>query len=682
MSLRFSYQRPEIFVPGTFGEYGRRRRRLRRHRLPEHLQHRAHVDTDPQLDLDHGVAGRVHEVPQRGGSPRARASTSSTDVGIPGANYDDFSSGISRISIGNGFTDPLVGFSNSLPWDRGETTVSVVGMVTKLAGNHTIKIGTEVRHNEDFLLQIQDAGGVRGQFSFNGARTSIPSDTAATAGIANAFAAFLLDAPSGIQRDVKVIDRPGTKHWAVFAFAHDKWQVTPKLTLDLGVRWEYYTPFTGIEEPGRALQLRPLEQHRADRRVRGHPAEHRCEEQLDELRAPARGVVPLQREDRGAGRLRHDDRPLPGQPLRLQLPGQADEVVHGAQQLCARREDGERLRAARRVRDPDERHRGREHSPAAQRTALLRAARSEGRPSSTPGTWPSSGCCRGTSSARSPTWATLGKGIVLPDYNINAGLVPGLDRAGQPYNQKYGRTANVHSWLATDTHYHSLQAKLDRKFRNGFLITTSYTLSRAINYSGETDIDTPADIERSKGRADFDRTHVFASSFLWDMPFFKNDNDALHWILGGWQIGGIFAAYSGTPVNFSASNATLRAPDNKQWPTRIAGDPEVFGDIGPGQLYFDTKAFAAPPDNAFSNMKRFDSINGPGYWTVDLSLVKRFKFGDRVAAELRADAFNAFNHPAFGNPNGGYGSATFGQVTGMAGSYIPRLVRFGARLTF
>jgi hypothetical protein len=276
----------------------------------------------------------------------------------------------------------------------------------------------------------------------------------------------------------------------------------------------------------------------------------------------------------------------------------------------------------------------------------------------------------------------IGRGIVLPDYNINAGQTPGLDRAGQPYNVLYGRTANVQSWLPTDTHYNSLQAKVDRRFRNGFLLTTSYTLSRATNYSGETDIDTPADIERSKGRPDFDRTHVFAASFLWDTPFFREGNDLLHWVLGGWQLGGLFTAYSGNPVNFSASNATLRAPDNKQWPTRIAGDPEVFGDIGPGQLYFDTSAFAAPPDNAFSNMTRFDSIDGPGFWRVDLSLVKRFHFGDRVSAELRADAFNAFNHPAFGNPNGSFGSATFGQVTGMSGAYNPRLVRFGARVIF
>ena len=61
----------------------------------------------------------------------------STEVGIPGANYDEFSSGLSRIVLQNGFTEPMLGFCGSLPWDRGEDTYSVAGTLTKVAGNHT-----------------------------------------------------------------------------------------------------------------------------------------------------------------------------------------------------------------------------------------------------------------------------------------------------------------------------------------------------------------------------------------------------------------------------------------------------------------------------------------------------------------------------------------------------------------
>ena len=89
------------------------------------------------------------------------------EVGIKNVNIDNFTDGLSRIEIG-GFSSPMLGFSTSLPWDRGETTTNITGIVTKLFGNHTLKVGGECRHNRDFLLQIQDTGGVRGRFGFGG----------------------------------------------------------------------------------------------------------------------------------------------------------------------------------------------------------------------------------------------------------------------------------------------------------------------------------------------------------------------------------------------------------------------------------------------------------------------------------------------------------------------------------
>ena len=76
----------------------------------------------------------------------------------------------------------------------------------------------------------------------------------------------------------------------------------------------------------------------------------------------------------------------------------------------------------------------------------------------------------------------------------------------------------------------------------------------------------------------------------------------------------------------------------------------MFGDIGPGQAYFDTSVFSAPAQNTWGNMNRNDSIDGPGFWNLDLSLVKRFRFGQRVSFELRADAFNALNHAELRQP--------------------------------
>ena len=591
MSLRFSYQRPEIFVPGTFGELGGAGADFAgtgyQNTYSTALTWTRTLSQSLIMEWRAGFSKYHNEAQSTG-----QGLESSTEVGIPGANYDDFSSGISRITIGNGFTDPLVGFSNSLPWDRGETTVSVVGMLTKLTGNHTIKVGTEVRHNEDFLLQIQDAGGVRGQFSFNGARTAIPTDSAAQNGIANAFASFLLDAPSQIQRDVKVIDRPGTKHWAVFAFVQDKWQATPKLTVDLGLRWEYYTPLVGIEDQGGLSNYDPSN---------------------NTVQVAGYGSIP---QNIGVQSTWTNFAPRLGASYRFN----EKTVLRAGFGTTIVPFPDNRYAYNFPVKQTNQFNAPNSFAPAGQ------MANGFGPPDFFP--IPDSGIVDASipqlrnsqlfyvqpdlKEAKLHSWnvafqrqlpwnlvaevayvGNVGKGILLPDWNINAGMTLGADNAGRPYYQLYGRTANVLSWLATDTSYNSLQAKLDRRFRNGFLVTTSYTLGRAINYSEETGVATPADLERSKGRPNFDRTHVFASSFIWDMPFFEEGDGALHWILGGWQVSGIFTAYSGTPVNFTASAATLRAPGNTQRPN-VNGEPEVFGDIGPGQKYFDTSVFSAP----------------------------------------------------------------------------------------
>ena len=93
------------------------------------------------------------------------------------------------------------------------------------------------------------AGRAASSTSTRRAPVSSPTPRHST-GVANSFASFLLDWPNGVSRDLKVIDEPGTKHSAVSLFAQDKWQARPNITIDLGLRWEYYTPLTGVEGAG------------------------------------------------------------------------------------------------------------------------------------------------------------------------------------------------------------------------------------------------------------------------------------------------------------------------------------------------------------------------------------------------------------------------------------------------
>jgi hypothetical protein len=83
----------------------------------------------------------------------------------------------------------------------------------------------------------------------------------------------------------------------------------------------------------------------------------------------------------------------------------------------------------------------------------------------------------------------------------------------------------------------------------------------------------------------------------------------------------------------------------------------------------------------FGNLTRNGSgLNGPGYFNLDATIFKKFRFTERVGGELRADMFNALNHPSFNNPSTSLASATFGQINGTASS--PRLIRFGVRVSF
>jgi hypothetical protein len=142
-------------------------------------------------------------------------------------------------------------------------------------------------------------------------------------------------------------------------------------------------------------------------------------------------------------------------------------------------------------------------------------------------------------------------------------------------------------------------------------------------------------------------------------------------------VAGILAVQSGTPVDIQGGSA-LRAPGNQQRPD-LNGSQNVIGDIGPGQQYFDKTVYVASAPNTFGNMTRNSGPRGPGYANLDASLVKRIHVSDRIAADLRVDAFNATNSPHFNNPGNQFGSPTFGQVNT---SFGERFLRFGVRLTF
>lgn len=678
LSFRLSFQRPEIFDPGSYGIYGGPANGAfagsgYQNTYSTALNYTRTFGSSLIMEARAGFSYYHNEA-----LSEAHGLKTADEVGIRGVNLDDFSSGIPRFEVG-GFSSPMLGFSGSLPWDRWERTALAAATVTKISGNHTLKVGGEVRYNRDMLLQIQDNGGTRGRYAFNGARTAIPTDNAAINGLANSFASFLLDAPSLVSRDVKVLDTPGTQHWGFFTFIHDKWQVTPKLTLDLGLRHEYYTPLRGLVDRGGLANYDP---DTNTVRVAGYGdvSQNVGVKNTWSNFAPRLGIS-YRINDRTVARAGFGTSiiPFPDNRYAFNFPVKQNNQFNAPNSFAPAGSMAAPFPAAEvfeipasgivSASHPQLRSAGLFHVPSDLEEAKIHS-------------W-------NLAFQRELVWGftgevayvgNVGRGV-LADFNLNAGMVLGADNAGRPLFQGFGRTASVRTWWPTNTNYHSLQAKLDRRFSNGLLVTTSYTLGRATDNSGADNggIGTPADISRFRGRANFDRTHSFAQSFVWEVPLARDGQGLAKWLLNGWQLSGIFVAQSGTPVNITTSSATLRAPGNDQTPN-LNGKSGVFGDIGPGQLYFDTSVFSAPAPATWGNLTRNSSgIRGPGYVNLDASLVKRFNINGRMYAELRADAFNVTNSPQFNNPNGTFGNPNFGQVTGAFGE---RLVRFGARFAF
>ncbi len=165
-------------------------------------------------------------------------------LGIPGINGIPWTSGPPQIAL-DGYGDPFIGFSASLPWVRAETNILFANTWTKTKGNHTIKFGFDMRRIRDDLLQTQTFNP-RGRIHFGASQTSIPG---ANTGQGNSFASFLLDVPSDEGRDYPVAF-PAYRAWEFFAYVGDKWVITPKLTIEMGLRWEFYPPATPAHSGG------------------------------------------------------------------------------------------------------------------------------------------------------------------------------------------------------------------------------------------------------------------------------------------------------------------------------------------------------------------------------------------------------------------------------------------------
>ena len=687
-SFRVSFMRPVVFDPGLYGQYGG----------PANGGFAGigtNTSTSTAATWTRVFSGKT-VLDVRGGlnyyhnvtTTEGHGLTTSTDVGIPGANLNDYTSGITSINIG-GHSGPVLGFSASQPWDRSEETWNATAVLTRLFSAHTVKVGGEWRYNRDMLLQTQDAGGPRGQFTFSTAGTSVPSELT-LANVANSMASFLLDWPSSASRDLKVFDEPGTLHQATFLFIHDKWQARSNITVDLGLRWEYYTPLVGLEGTGSLANYDP-EIHSIRVAGYGTTSDSVNVKSTYTNFSPRTGVSwrlntkTVVRAGYGASTIPFpDNRYAFNYPVKQNYAAQA--AVNQFQRAAASLAQG--FPAPVLITIPQD-----GILPIAG-TALQNATLDVISPDLREGTLHSWNVAyqRELPYGLTADIAYVGnRGVdLVMDVDANAGLVYGAGNNGRPQFARFNRTGNTRTRTNLGkSEYNALQVKVDRRFRNGFLVTNSYTLSRSKDYVNEnTGIATPIDFEKSWGRSNFDRTHNYVLTAIYELPWGAGrrwmSDSRLGQIVGGWQLSGIFVGQSGRPMSITGSGALFNTPGNTLY-ANLNGEHRVLGGLGPGKLYFDPSVYSLPPAAQQGNLSRNNGPDGPGFWQLDMALFKRFTLRGSRYAEVRIDAFNVTNDVRWDNPSTGFSTdptTTFGQINNTAPQTTQRSLRFGGRFVF
>ena len=245
-----------------------------------------------------------------------------------------------------------------------------------------------------------------------------------------------------------------------------------------------------------------------------------------------------------------------------------------------------------------------------------------------------------------------------------------------------------------NSHYHSLQMGANRRFSGGLQFGSSWTWSKAMDYS-DTETALVSSLINPKvwnyGKAGFDRTHVFTAYWMWDVPKASKvwQNVFARKVLDDWQLSGITTFQSGAPTGITLS--FVNTTDITGSPTDTARVVVVANPILPkGQRTFsrsfNTAAFQAPAVGTFGNAAN-DVIRGPGMNNWDASVFKNIPLGERRHLQLRCELYNALNHTQFSaqdttarfNAQGGQANPTFGQYTAARN---PRQMQLALRFDF
>lgn len=243
--------------------------------------------------------------------------------------------------------------------------------------------------------------------------------------------------------------------------------------------------------------------------------------------------------------------------------------------------------------------------------------------------------------------------------------------------------------------YHSLQTKLERRFRSGVMLLATYTWSKQMQ-NFERSGDAPQnnyDLRNEWAVSEIDRTHRFTGACVVELPFGRGkalgagERGPIRHLISNWQVNGATTIESGTPLSFSVTPNTTNALGGGQRPISTGASARRDSYSNKDDLlnrYFDTSQFVRPEPFTFGNFgRRINHVRGFPFMNLELALQWQLRLAERYRIQFRGEAFNALNRADFSNPNTTFGGTAFGTINSLKQEANPaRQFQLVARFVF
>jgi hypothetical protein len=568
-----------------------------------------------------------------------------------------------------------IGQTRSLPIYRRENTFQYLDNMTYTVGKHTLKWGADFRRRQLTIYQTNQGNG---RFNFSPALT----DSRQPAGSGgDSMASFLLGYGTLIAHDY-TMNWPGERGLEVGTYFADDWRVTKNLTLNIGLRWDYFSPYSEVANRWANFNVATA---KIDVAGRNGVDKYVGIEPYYKNFGPRFGFayqVLTHTVIRGGFGLFYNPTGSEGGSLRLfrQLPfGSTLSISPGD------------INPGQRVSDGFPPLQPINFALADNPTGAMFAVDHRFRPSYAQQ-------FNFTVEHEIAPWALVVKAAALGNlgrhlyntYNANQAIPgPTALNTRRPYYAANANLSDVNYFTTNGlSSYYGAQLTVDKRLSKGLSVLLGYAWSHAIDnvpleFGGGAAGPQPQDprnLAAERGNSIIDMRHRLTVSYSWELPFGKgkallNRGGPLDWILGQWQTNGILTVQSGLPFSAVLQTSTTN--------TGTGSRPNVLG-IRPNnphtlQKWFDTSVYSIPAQYTYGNLGR-NTLYGPGRTNWDMSLFKNLVIREETRLEFRAEAFNVFNHPQFGLPNPNIGNAQAGQITSIVGN--PRQLQMALRFQF